>query len=110
LARGRELARGLPLLGPLAETAFMDCVGWAAPAEPVALPTGKGVVPVLVIGTTGDPATPYPWAAELARALVTARLLTYRGEGHTAYFASPCVRAAVDAFLTTLALPDGGDC
>jgi pimeloyl-ACP methyl ester carboxylesterase len=110
LARGRQLAMGLPFLGPLAETAFMDCVGWAAPAQPVAVPSGHSDVGVLVIGTTGDPATPYPWAAELARALVSARLLTYRGEGHTAYFASPCVRAAVDRYLTTLVLPEGGDC
>ena len=40
---------------------------------------------------------------------MSARLLTYRGEGHTAYFASSCVRAAVDTYLTTLVMPDG-DC
>lgn len=53
----------------------------------------------LVIGTTGDPATPYHQAVALAELLDGARLLTLNGEGHTAYGDNTCINALVDAFL-----------
>jgi pimeloyl-ACP methyl ester carboxylesterase len=61
----------------------------------------KGSGPILVIGTTGDPATPYSQAVSLARdVLDNGHLLTYRGEGHTAYGRSnQCVENAVDNYL-----------
>ena len=64
----------------------------------------------LVIGTTYDPATPYRWAVRLASDLGNARLLTMRGDGHTAYSSrnSPCIDAAVDAYLTEGTVPAAG--
>jgi pimeloyl-ACP methyl ester carboxylesterase len=63
----------------------------------------------LVIGTTYDPATPYRWAVELARDLGHARLLTMRGDGHTAYGGnSPCIDAAVNAYLIEGTVPAAG--
>ncbi len=44
-----------------------------------------GAAPILVVGTTGDPATPYEWAQALASQLDSGVLLTWKGQGHTAY-------------------------
>jgi hypothetical protein len=56
---------------------------------------------VVVVGTTGDPATPYAWSVALADQLEKGVLVTYRGDGHTVYRtgASACVRKVVDAYL-----------
>jgi hypothetical protein len=63
---------------------------------------------MLVIGTTNDPATPYQWAVSLAEQL-DATLLTYRGEGHTAYGRSnQCVTDVVDGYLVRGELPADG--
>jgi pimeloyl-ACP methyl ester carboxylesterase len=63
----------------------------------------------LVVGTTYDPATPYRSARRLTTQLGNARLLTMRGDGHTAYGGnSPCIDAAVDAYLEAGTLPAPG--
>jgi hypothetical protein len=60
----------------------------------------KGADPIVVVGTTRDPATPYRWAEALAGQLSSARLLTYEGDGHTAYGrGSACVDSAINAYL-----------
>jgi len=64
--------------------------------------------PALVVGTTYDPATPYAWSRNMTRDLGRARLLTMRGDGHTAYGESACIDAAVNAYLFELALPAEG--
>ena len=53
----------------------------------------------LVIGTTGDPATPYPQAVSLSELLSNAALLTFQGEGHTAYGTNDCVNQYVEEYL-----------
>jgi pimeloyl-ACP methyl ester carboxylesterase len=63
----------------------------------------------LVVATTYDPATPYRGALQLVRELGNARLLTMRGDGHTAYGGnSQCVDDAVNAYLIDGALPPVG--
>lgn len=63
---------------------------------------------ILVIGTTNDPATPYWWSESLAEKL-DAPLLTYDGEGHTAYGRSnQCIIDEVDGFLVDGEMPDSG--
>ena len=63
----------------------------------------------LVIGTTWDPATPYRWAVGMAAELGNARLLTMRGDGHTAFGSrSSCIDAAVVAYLVRGTLPEPG--
>ena len=58
--------------------------------------------PVLVIGTTQDPATPYAWAKALSRYIVGSHLITLEAEGHTGYGrVSGCVDDAVDLYLVT---------
>ena len=47
--------------------------------------TAPGAAPILVVGTTGDPATPYAWSEALADQLESGQLMTWKGNGHTAY-------------------------
>jgi pimeloyl-ACP methyl ester carboxylesterase len=63
----------------------------------------------LVVATTYDPATPYRGALKLVRELGNARLLTMRGDGHTAYGgSSPCIDDAVNTYLLEGTLPAAG--
>lgn len=60
----------------------------------------EGAETILVVGTTRDPATPYQQAVELAKLISNARLLTFEGDGHTAYGrTSDCVDSHVDDFF-----------
>jgi hypothetical protein len=84
------------------------CDFW--PAEPTLtphMPDVTGLPQVLVISTTGDPATPYQAGVELAKAL-GARLLTVEGTRHGAYLGVglSCVDDIGTTYLVTLALPD----
>ncbi|GAA4190716.1 alpha/beta fold hydrolase [Streptosporangium oxazolinicum] len=68
-----------------------------------------GSAPILVIGGTGDPATPYEWAPKLAGELRTGVLVTYKGEGHGAYLSGDtCVKKLTDAYLIDGKVPDRG--
>lgn len=58
--------------------------------------------PVLIIGTTHDPATPYAWAKGLHRYILGSYLVTLKAEGHTGYGrGSACTDDAVDLYLLT---------
>lgn len=87
----------------------IGCALWPLPASghPGAI-TAPGSPPILVVGTTGDPATPYPDAVALASELQHGLLLTRVGYGHTAYRDSACVRRYVDSYLSDLSLPPAG--
>ena len=87
----------------------LPCAFWPVPAErtPKAA-TGTGAPPIVVIGSTLDPATPYPWAVALSKELASGVLVTRVGEGHTGYRSSACVQAAVDAYLLDLKVPKDG--
>ena len=62
--------------------------------------------PVLVIGTSNDPATPYQWAVKLASLLTNSVLISVSGEGHTGYNRnSPCVDQAVEKYLISGVIP-----
>ncbi|MER6125868.1 alpha/beta hydrolase [Streptomyces sp. NPDC001795] len=64
---------------------------------------------MLLVGTRGDPATPYRWTMETARRLgSSAVVLDNRADGHTGYTSSRCVHAKVDSFLLDGSLPPNG--
>ncbi|MER7192671.1 alpha/beta hydrolase [Streptomyces flaveolus] len=67
---------------------------------------------MLLVGTRGDPATPYRWTVETAERLgPSAVVLDNKGEGHTGYASSDCVHRKVDDFLLYGSLPpDGSSC
>ncbi|MGQ0842232.1 alpha/beta hydrolase [Actinokineospora sp.] len=91
-------------------TAALDaCAFWPVPntGRPH-VPAVQGLPPVLVISTTGDPATPYDAGVELAKAL-GGRLLTYEATQHTVFLQGVrCVDQAGGAYLTELTLPPDG--
>ena len=68
-----------------------------------------GAPPILVIGTTRDPATPFVWAKALAAQLSSGVLLTHDGDGHTAYLDhDPCVDSVVQHYIDALTPPPAG--
>ena len=73
---------------------------------------GTGSPPIVVIGTTRDPATPYVWAVALADQLENGVLLTHVGDGHTAYRkgAPDCIVQPVDTYLLTGKAPAPARC
>jgi pimeloyl-ACP methyl ester carboxylesterase len=94
-----------PMFGPTLALGLLTCQQWAAPRSPLPAVRAAGAPPLLVIGTVNDPATPYASAQVLSKVLASGRLLTWRGEGHTAYPKTPCVTAAVNTYLITLKPP-----
>jgi pimeloyl-ACP methyl ester carboxylesterase len=68
-----------------------------------------GAAPIVVVGTVRDPATPYAWARSLAGQLESGRLVTYEGDGHTAYGrGNDCVDSAVNHYLLEGKSPAAG--
>ncbi|WP_336660284.1 alpha/beta hydrolase [Leucobacter sp. USHLN153] len=105
-AEADELARIAPTIGRFQGFGELACAAW--PEEPVTKRgpvAGEGADPILVVGTTGDPATPYQWAESLADQLESGVLVTYHGEGHTAYGENACVNEVVDDYLLTGEVP-----
>ena len=88
--------------------ASTGCIGGPLPVDPLIVGAAAGAPPILVIGTTGDPATPYEWAVEMATSLESARLFTVESDGHTAFLSVPCVEPIVTSYLVDLDLPDDG--
>lgn len=86
------------------------CQFWPAQApEVIEDYSAEGADPILVIGTTRDPATPYEWAVSLAEILDSGVLISYDGDGHTAYGRSnDCVQDAVDSYLIEGTVPEDG--
>lgn len=81
--------------------AALNCTYWPTPATGHAhRVTAEGAAPIVVVGTTRDPATPYKWARSLAAQLSSGILLTYEGDGHTAYGrGSDCIDTAINTYL-----------
>lgn len=68
---------------------------------------GEGAAPILVVGTTRDPATPLKWAEALASQLESAVLLRRDGDGHTAYNSgNECIDTAIESYLLDGDVPD----
>ncbi len=104
------LAKEFPTFGKFQGYADASCWGWpVAPAESRDSVTAAGADPILVIGTTGDPATPYDWAVSLAEQLESGVLVTYEGEGHTAYNGkNACVDETVNTYFRSGEIPSQG--
>ncbi|MDT0307674.1 alpha/beta hydrolase [Streptomyces sp. DSM 44917] len=106
-----EFEDASPVFGPPMAWSLMSCAHWPARgtrSRPEV--SARGAAPILLIGTTGDPATPYAGTEHMQEALggpEVAVRLTYEGEGHGAYNAgNDCVREAVDAYLLRGRVPE----
>lgn len=99
-----------PLIGASFAWGDLTCAYWPVPPKSQPHPVHyAGAPPILVLGTIHDPATPYPGAQLMAQRLGAAVLLTYNGDGHTAYRrGSTCIDTAVDTYLVQGAAPAPG--
>ena len=97
------------VFGPLLTWGQASCSVWPArPTRTVGPVTAPGSPPILVVGTTNDPATPYGWAVNVSHELSRGVLLTRDGVDHVAYFYSACVRSYVQTYLVSGATPPAG--
>jgi pimeloyl-ACP methyl ester carboxylesterase len=97
-----------PLFGAPLALSLLPCAVWPGASDPYPTGAAEDAPPILVVGTRGDPATPYESTARLADQLGTGVVLTWDGEGHTAFPGTECVNAAVEAYLINLTTPDKG--
>ena len=98
----KAFSAAAPFFGPYLTYGGLSCLYWKA--QPVATPVLKNLEtnPLLIIGTTRDPATPYHWAQGLHKDLLNSTLITLNGDGHTgANRGSSCVDKAMNNYLLT---------
>ncbi|MFH8989224.1 alpha/beta hydrolase [Streptomyces sp. NPDC017940] len=106
----REFEEASPVFGKSMLTPVLLCFGRPAGTDYIRNDVRDVDTPkFLLVGTRGDPATPYRWTEETAKRLgSSAVVLDNKGDGHTGYFGSKCVQAKVDAFLLYKELPKNG--
>ncbi|MEU7369550.1 alpha/beta hydrolase [Streptomyces hygroscopicus] len=101
-----------PVFGDMMAWGLTQCTGWPVRgAWTTPDVSARGAAPILVVGNTGDPATPYAGAARMAKELGpgVGIQLTYKGEGHGAYDSgNACVRQTVNAYLLDGKVPKEG--
>ena len=92
-----------PLFGEYLAWSNINCTYWTIPATGLPQPiTAPGSPEILVVGTIHDPATPFQWSQALASQLSKGVLLTFDGDGHTAYMqGSKCIDRVVDEYFVT---------
>jgi pimeloyl-ACP methyl ester carboxylesterase len=109
-ALAAEWAAKLPIFGAAFAVGLPGCWKWPAALHPLRAPTSiTGVPPVVLIGSTMDPATPYSQAVALQKVVSGSVLLTWESADHTAYGrGSACLDPPVTAYLTSLTVPKNG--
>ena len=109
-AEEARLKQESPTFGAFFAYGGASCKDWPYKSTRTPAPVEySGSAPIVVIGTTGDPATPLEWAQSLRKQLENAALITWEGEGHTAYGRSnTCVSTAVDDYFVDGKLPQDG--
>ncbi|MFS4095250.1 alpha/beta hydrolase [Streptomyces sp. AF1A] len=107
-----EFRAASPLFGDYLAWGMVSCTDWPVPgAADHPDVSAHGSAPILVVGNTGDPATPYEGARKMVEALGegVAVELTYKGQGHGAYDSkNKCVQGAVNAYLLDGTEPKAG--
>ena len=101
-----DFASAAPRLGAGWILELQFCAAWPIPAAPPVAVDAKDAGPVVVVGTTGDPATPLVSTRNMADALEDGRLIVVTADQHTGYGINDCVNDAVDRYLVDLDVPD----
>lgn len=100
--QAKEAEKVAPTWGTFLMWSSLPCGFW--PAKGHSAPhkiTAKGSGLIVLVGTTRDPATPYEWSVRLHDQLANSTLVTFDGDGHTAYGRSnSCVDSAIDSYFT----------
>lgn len=99
-----------PVFGRIFAAGLAGCENW--PVKPTQAPPtirAEGAAPIVVVGTTRDPATPYQWAEELSAALESGVLVSRDGDGHAGFQqGNQCVDDAVNDFMIDGTVPEDG--
>ena len=102
-------AAAAPRFGAAVANEMLPCATWPVEATTERTPPADPTLPpILVVGSTGDPATPFANAEAVAARTPNAVLLTVESDGHTAYGGTPCVDRIVDRYLIDLTVPAPG--
>ncbi|WBL19175.1 alpha/beta hydrolase [Citricoccus sp. NR2] len=109
-AHADQLAEASPTFGAYLAYGGINCAEWPHDgADSVDTVSAEGAAPILVIGTTGDPATPYEWSPALAEQLDSGVLITNEGEGHGSYGPqNECIATLVDDYFVDGTVPEDG--
>ena len=104
----KEFDEASPTFGRLFVYDLAKCADWPVKSTHKPAPIhAPGAPPIVVIGTTRDPATPYVWAKALASQLDSGRLISRDGDGHTGYHqGNQCVDDAVQHYLVGGTVPE----
>lgn len=106
----QELQQKAPVFGDFMTSGGDLCSSW--PFHPKDVPgplKAKNSAPLVVVGTRYDPATPYHWAEEMHEQLDNSVLVTWEGDGHTAYGrAGACITDPLDSYLLNGTVPEDG--
>jgi pimeloyl-ACP methyl ester carboxylesterase len=96
-----------PVFGDYLAWGNLSCTIWPVrDPNPINKFVAETAAPIVVVGTKYDPATPYKWALGLSSQLVTSVLLTYEGDGHTAYMrGSKCIDNEIENYLVDGTVP-----
>jgi pimeloyl-ACP methyl ester carboxylesterase len=106
----KEFTVQAPLFGPYLAYGGLTCKYFGQSQEVAVAPT-KTINPIVVIGTTGDPATPYEWAQGLIKVLTNSLLVSLTGEGHTGQGqGNACIDDQIDDFYLTGKAPTTSTC
>ena len=106
VARAKIFALKAPVFGPYLAYSGLSCQFF--PKLTVTAPVIKKIstTPIIIVGTTRDPATPYSWALDLHNIILNSHLISLNGDGHTGYgHGSTCVDSAVDHYFLTGVTP-----
>jgi pimeloyl-ACP methyl ester carboxylesterase len=108
-AMADRMAAVAPRFGAAVANEMVACAFWDAPVTGTpGRVTAEGAPPILVVGNTGDSATPFAAAERVADDLESGVLLTHRGNGHTSFNSDACVKDVVRAYLVDLVVPEPG--
>jgi pimeloyl-ACP methyl ester carboxylesterase len=96
-----------PVFGDYLAWGNLACSIWPVKdPNPINKFVAQGAAPIVVVGTKYDPATPYKWAIGLSSQLSSSVLLTYEGDGHTAYMrGSECIDKEIENYLVDGIVP-----
>jgi pimeloyl-ACP methyl ester carboxylesterase len=98
-----------PFFGPALVWGLLQCALWPAPPTRTPAPVrAQAAPPILLVSSSGDPATPHQWAESVESELAHAVLVTWQGVSHVAYYYSACVRSIDQAYLLEGTMPANG--
>lgn len=105
-----QFEKASPTFGTIFAYGLSTCSAWPVQSHKVSKAIhAPGAPPIVVVGTTRDPATPLAWAQGLARELDSGVLITRNGDGHTGFHqGNSCVDSAVEDYLIRDVVPKNG--